>query len=101
MKLAVLIDPVHRLKPYKDTSIAMIKSAKALGWSCVFFTHEDLFCSGGQAFARVYEISIGDEHSLDWAKIKDMGEKPLNAFDIILSSYFLLWSNGIINFLLL
>lgn len=84
MKLAVMMDPLHQLKPYKDTSVAMIKSAKALGWSCVYFTQPDLFCSEGRAYVRVYDITIGDEHSADWAQTKALGEKPLGDFDIIL-----------------
>lgn len=84
MNLAVLIDPLHRLFPYKDTTVAMMKSAKALGWSCVYFTQEDLFCTDGHAFARVYDITIGNEHHSDWAKSKELGEKPLSEFDIII-----------------
>lgn len=84
MKLAVLLDALHHLKPYKDTSLALIKRAQELGWSCVYFTQDDLFCSEGRAYARVYSISIGDEHSKNWAKTKDLGEKALADFDIIL-----------------
>ncbi len=84
MKLAVLMDPLHYIKAYKDTTVAMISRAKSLGWSCVYFTPADLFCSDGRAFARVYDINIGDEHSSDWAITQDLGEKPLSDFDIIL-----------------
>ena len=84
MKLALVIDPLHQLKPYKDTSIGLIKSAKALGWSCVYFTQEDIFCTDGHAYARVYDINIGDEQTSDWAITKDLGEHPLSHFDIIL-----------------
>jgi glutathione synthase len=84
MKLAVLLDPLHQLKPYKDSSIAMIKRAQELGWSCVYFTQEDLFCREGRAYARVYDVIVGDEHSKNWASTKDLGEKPLTEFDIIL-----------------
>jgi len=84
MKLAVLIDPLNYLKPYKDTTIAMIKAAQALGWPCVYFTQQDLFCSESHAYARVHELIIGDEHSLQWHTSKDLGERPLSDFDIIL-----------------
>lgn len=84
MRLAVLMDAPHLLKAYKDTTVAMIKSAKALGWSCVYFTQADLFCREGKSFARVYEIDIGDEHSIHWAQTKDLGEVALSQFDIIL-----------------
>lgn len=84
MKLAVLMDPLHQLKPYKDSTVAMIKSAKALGWFCVYFTQKDLFCREGRPYAQVYDIEIGDEHHPDWAKSKALGERPLNSFDIVL-----------------
>lgn len=84
MRLAVLIDPLEYLKPYKDTTIALIKRAQELGWSCVYFTQLDLFCRDGRAYAHVSELIIGDEHSRDWAKTNDLGEKPLADFDIIL-----------------
>ncbi|USQ14960.1 glutathione synthase [Legionella lytica] len=84
MRLAVLIDPLEYLKPYKDTTIAMIKRAQELGWSCVYFTQQDLFCREGRAYAHVSELIIGDEHSRDWAQTNDLGEKPLADFDIIL-----------------
>lgn len=84
MKLAVLMDPIQHLKPYKDTTVAMIKSAHSLGWSCSYFTQSDLFCHQGQAFAHVSEIRVGDEQSHDWATTKSLGEQPLSDFDIIL-----------------
>ncbi|KTD61272.1 glutathione synthase [Legionella spiritensis] len=84
MKLAVLMDPVEHLKPYKDTTVSMIKSAQEMGWSCVFFTQNDLVCRKGHAYAQVSSIVIGDEHSPDWARISPLGEKSLTDFDIIL-----------------
>jgi glutathione synthase len=84
MKLAFLMDPVEHLKPSKDTTIAMIQSAQALGWSCVYFTPTDLFCLEGQAFARMRELQITDIHHADWFKIKELGDRPLTDFDLIL-----------------
>ncbi|KTD65003.1 glutathione synthase [Legionella shakespearei] len=84
MKLAVLMDPIHHLKPYKDSTVAMIRSARALGWSCAYFTLEDLFCREGKAYARAHDITVGDVHSSGWATTTDLGEQPLSNFDIIL-----------------
>lgn len=84
MKLAVLMDPLEHLKPYKDTTIAMIQSAQSMGWSCAYFTQSDMYCKEGKSYARVYDIVIKDERSKDWASISDLGEKPLSDFDIIL-----------------
>lgn len=84
MKLAVLMDPVEQIKPYKDTTIAMIQRANALGWSCVYFTVNELFCTEGKAYAQVHEIEIQDLNKPNWFKTKDLGQHALSDFDIIL-----------------
>lgn len=84
MKLAVFMDPLHTLKPYKDSSIAMIQSAQSVGWSCAYFTKKDVFCREGRAFANVSSIRITDTNSADWAETSPLGEKSLADFDIIL-----------------
>jgi glutathione synthase len=84
MKIAVLMDPLWQLNPAKDTTVAMIQSAEQLGWSCAYFTPNDLFCTQGQAYAHMKSISILDSHQSPWANTSDLGEQPLSAFDIIL-----------------
>ena len=84
MKLAVFMDSLHTLKPYKDSTVAMIQRAQSMGWSCAYFTQKDVFCHEGRAFARVSSIKITDENASDWAETSDLGDRPLADFDIIL-----------------
>lgn len=84
MKLAVLMDPLHYLKPKKDSTIGMIKSALNKGWSCFYFTPADLVCREGKAYASVSSIVINDLNQQNWAETKALGELPLSNFDIIL-----------------
>lgn len=85
MKLAVVMDAPHLLKAYKDTTVGMLRSARQLGWSCVYFTLNDLLCRDGQAYARVSSIQVADDDTKpDWATVKALGEKPLAGFDVIL-----------------
>lgn len=84
MKLAVLMDPLHTLKPYKDSTVALLKSAQTLGWSCAYFTPSDLYCQLGRAYAQVSTITVGNENSRDWAETALLGERALAEFDIIL-----------------
>lgn len=84
MKLAVLMDSPDKLRPYKDSTVGMIKAARALGWFSVYFTQKDLFCQDGRAFAHVHELQVGDEYKQDWATINPLGVFPLSDFDIIL-----------------
>ena len=84
MKLAVLMDPIHTIKPYKDSTVAMIKRAQEMGWVCAYFTPIDLFCREGRAYAHVSSIRILDETQPDWVETKSLGEQALSDFDIIL-----------------
>ena len=84
MKLAVLMDPLHRLTPYKDSTIGMIKSAQQRGWSCFYFTPADMTCRSGHAYASVSSIEVGDVTTPHWAHTSALGERSLSEFDIIL-----------------
>ena len=84
MKMAVFMDEISSIKAYKDSSVAMLKSAYSLGIECFYFTQTDLYSKDGKAFARVAEIVIIDENLTDFAQIKSMGVKNLADFDIIL-----------------
>lgn len=85
MKLAVLMDSPEHLKPWKDSTIAMIKSAQSKGWCCHYFTPADLVCREGQAFARISSIRLADDlATASWASTDVLGERPLADYDIIL-----------------
>jgi glutathione synthase len=78
MKLAVLMDSPSQLKHYKDTTIAMMERADALGIACVYFTPAEVYCTNGHAYARVHELVLAT------GAIKDLGDTALTEFDVIL-----------------
>lgn len=84
MKLAVLMDPLDTVVPYKDSSIAMVQAAQNDGWSCYYFTLNDIACRDGKAYAMVSSLKIGELNHSNWALTKEEGELPLTDFDVIL-----------------
>lgn len=84
MKLAVLMDAPQGLKPYKDSTVAMLSSAGQLGWECSFFTQNDMYSRQGRVYARTSSITIKNEQTKDWAEIKEAKNSDLSDFDIIL-----------------
>lgn len=84
MKIAFLVNPIHELKAYKDSSVAMMKAAHLMGWNCFFFTHQDLFCVGSDVYAQMSSIVVKDLQSNDWAQIQPKGLMSLNECDLIL-----------------
>lgn len=84
IKLGVLMDPLSAIKPHKDSTVAMLEQAQALGWACYYFTPSDIACYGGKVYAEIASIQIKNAHKPDWAETHAVGEKPLSFFDIIL-----------------
>jgi glutathione synthase len=84
MRLGILMDPLHAIKAYKDSTVLMIESALSMGWSVAVFTLKDLYCRDGKSYARSSKITIRDKTATDWAETTLLGEQPLTAFDIIL-----------------
>jgi len=78
------MDPLHRLHAYKDSTVAMIESAVSMGWSCSYFTPNDLYCRDGIPYAQMSGISIRNRMRPDWADTTPLGEHPLTVFDMIL-----------------
>ncbi|MFZ4077041.1 MAG: glutathione synthase [Legionellaceae bacterium] len=83
MKLGVLMDPLSTLNHKKDTTLVFLARAHELGFTCYYFTLQDLFCQDGRAFARVSSIVVEGKET---PKIKTqwIGDEPLGEFDMIL-----------------
>ncbi|WP_367606446.1 glutathione synthase [Legionella sp. W05-934-2] len=84
MKLAIVMDHPSQIKPYKDSTVAMILAAQAMDWTVHFLTLEDLYSSQGHAFGKMSAIKITDDKAKDWAEIKAIGDIPLADYDIII-----------------
>ncbi len=83
MRLAVVMDPIERIKPWKDTSFAFLLSAQARGWECWYIEPEWLFLAGGRPRARCAPVRVFDRaerfHELGETETRDLAN-----FDIIL-----------------
>ena len=87
MKIAAFMDDLQTLNLYRDTTLLILQKAQVLGWSCYYFTQQDLVFKSGQAFAHVFEVQFthtGVLSSLDQIITKSLGMKLLTDFDIIL-----------------
>lgn len=58
--LGVLMDPLDGIKPWKDSTVAMLLEATRRGHSILQFTAGDLAVRGGQAFARMRPLRVRD-----------------------------------------
>ncbi len=83
MKIAFIVDPLEGLKPYKDSSIAMMRAAQARGHQVFAILRKDLRLRDGIVSARAVPLTLAaDNH--DWHTAGEPGDFALSAFDAVL-----------------
>lgn len=83
MKTLVIMDPIEDIKPYKDTSFAMLLAAQARGHELYYCTAQALGFSEGQAKARVFPVRVFDQKN-DYYQLSEAVTLALTDFAIIL-----------------
>ncbi|NLR76452.1 glutathione synthase [Leeia aquatica] len=87
MRIALVLDPLAKLKPWKDSSVAMMRAARRRGHTCIALLPESLraHSEGGQVtvWAEGHVLQVHDEDA-HWY---DAGARecwPLHAFDAVI-----------------
>ena len=83
MKLGMVMDPIETIKPYKDSSFAMLLAAQRRGWECWYFELGDLLLRDGQAYGHARRVQVTDNTS-DWFNLSAPELMPLAVLDIVL-----------------
>lgn len=83
LTLAVVMDPIESITPYKDTTLAMLLAAQARGWSCFVMHPNDLFVSGQAVHARRRQVRVFDNNE-HWFEVLSEDAVPLASHDIVL-----------------
>lgn len=83
MKLAFILDPLEHLKPWKDSSVAMLRAAQARGHESFAVMRPALAWRAGAVRAAAARLTLRDDHR-DWFEAGAPEEKPLAAFDAVL-----------------
>jgi glutathione synthase len=83
MHFAFVLDPLDAIKPYKDSSYAMMEQAARRGHALSVLHQEGLLCRNGEVRAAVWPIELtGDKHA--WYRLGEPREAPLAQFDAVL-----------------
>lgn len=91
MKLAFIIDPIHKLDPCHDTSVALMEAAHVLGHEVWITQAEFLSVVNNQAYAHVQRaeftpIELVDDRWIavaDWYRLSPQEFTPLANFDAV------------------
>jgi len=83
IRLGIVMDPIAQIASKKDSSLAMLQSAQARGWSLHYIEPQDLYQRGNEARARMRPLRVFDDPSR-WFELEEENDAPLAALDAIL-----------------
>ena len=83
IKLGIVMDPIESIKPYKDSSLAMLLAAQKRGWELHYFLQENLLIDNGVAQGYGQRLSVSDSED-NWFTLSESTLIPLGDLDVIL-----------------
>lgn len=83
VRLGVVMDPIDHIKPWKDTTFALLLAAQARGWEPHYLELGDLSLRDGEAWGHARPVTVRDNRT-DWYELGPGASLPLGDLDIIL-----------------
>jgi len=84
IKLGVVMDPIANIKPYKDSTHAMLLEAQGRGWEIHYMEQNDLYIRDGISYATTRQLRVHDNNE-HWHDFIDSSQaQPLSGLDVIL-----------------
>jgi len=81
--LGVVMDPIGSIKPYKDTTLALMLAAQTRGWALKYFEPSDLWLRDGVAMGSARDVTVYDDKS-HWHDFGGSQDIELGSLDAIL-----------------
>jgi glutathione synthase len=81
--LGVVMDPIGSIKPYKDTTLALMLAAQQRGWQLRYLEMQDLWLRDGIAMGRVRPVTVADDRK-HWFELGAPQTIRLGELDAIL-----------------
>ena len=77
------MDPIESIKPWKDSTLAMMLEAQARGWQLFYFRLEDIYLDDNLSRGRYRKLSVADDND-HWYDVLEDGDCRLDELDAIL-----------------
>lgn len=83
MKLGIVMDPIAKIIPHHDSTLAMLWEAEDRGWPIYYFEPQDLFLRNGEAGGRAHILNVFRDYD-HWFAFQEELEVLLGDLDIIM-----------------
>ncbi|MFT4650678.1 MAG: glutathione synthase [Polaribacter sp.] len=81
-RLGIVMDPIEKIKPWKDTSFALMLEAQSRGWVIFYMRIDDLYMENSVSYAHYKTIEVADDND-DWFSVTGEGCCRLDSLDAI------------------
>ncbi|HSW71725.1 MAG TPA: glutathione synthase, partial [Gammaproteobacteria bacterium] len=83
MNLGIVMDPIQKIIPGHDSSLALLWEAADRGWSIFYFEFADLFLREGKAYAEARPLRVFRD-SENWFAFEERQSLALRDLDLLL-----------------
>jgi glutathione synthase len=83
LRIGVVMDPIDRINPKKDSTLAMLLAAMRRGWSLHYMEQGGLSARDGTPHAEMRSLRVRDDLH-DWFELDEPRTTPLRELDVIL-----------------
>jgi len=83
LSLLFIVDPLDKLKAYKDTSVAMMREAAVRGHRIFAATPAELAATATTVIAHAHPLRVSSDNA-DWYEDLGAADRPLAEFDAVL-----------------
>ncbi len=83
LKIGFVMDPVESIRPYKDSTLAMMLAAQDKEWSLHYILQDGLYLQDGQVMVDYQPIRVFDNND-HWFECEPVKTCPGNDLDVIM-----------------
>jgi glutathione synthase len=84
IKLGIVMDPIEHIKPYKDSSFAMLLEAQRRGYELFYMQPQDIYLRDAKPFAVTTQLKVWDRNDGQFHGFGASTHTDLTTLDIIL-----------------
>lgn len=77
------MDPIQSIKPYKDSSLAMLLAAQKKAWKLHYIEQADLYLKNREIYVDYQSLEVFDDNQ-HWFELGDKASMPGKQLDVIL-----------------
>lgn len=81
--LGVVMDPINNIKPYKDTTLALLLAVQRRGWELMYMEQSHLALASGDPIAKMAPLTVRDS-TTNWFSVGEEKIRPLSHLNVIL-----------------